>query len=274
MSSDPNGNVPKSALPASWKRSLLAALVAMAVAGSVLMLGRGTGAPPMSATAPLSLTAISSTTAPASTTAGGLGASTNRQRGASQPTRHLDVESVPVTDPPTTTSAAPKSLALVEWSPDGLASLPFGTQESQAIDAMSGELGAAPDDFKSASDIGRATGAICTRASRVRWGAADLNLEFDESGRLASVAVPPALGSTVAGSPTNTLGDLRSAFGQVSVEYFPPEEPSDGAEGSYRWTVQGADANASGFVAGDSDEAPLKSISLQSERFEGVECYE
>lgn len=173
------------------------------------------------------------------------------------------------TEAPATTEAPPETLQVpLEWSADGLAALPFGTPKGEAIAAMTAALGSPPDEVREVEM------SECTPGTSMRWEAENVQMSADEAGNLASVYFPATLGSVGGDAPTETLADVRGALPQVSVEYLPPNPDWGEDKGTYRWTVQGSEANASGPVDSDSDQAALEMTWLTSERYQGVTCYE
>lgn len=192
--------------------------------------------------------------------------SAGRER-ASELAEAVGVEDNP--EVPDTTEAPPKTLEVpLEWSAEGLEALPFGTPTDEAIDAVTGALGAAPDDVH---DVEMSE---CTPGTSARWEGDNVQLSMDESGNLASVSFPAALGSVDGETPVDTLGDVRSEFAQVSMEYVPANPDWGEFDDTYRWTVQGTDANASGVVDSEDDWAALEMTWLESERYQGVSCAE
>ena len=73
---------------------------------------------------------------------------------------------------------------------------------------------------------------------------------------------------------SDTLGELQDAFPDLQSDNVPPQ-PEAGVFESYQtWSVEGADGTASGRAAGNQADSPVDSVSLNSNRFDGVECFE
>ena len=232
---------------------LLTALALVFLAASVLVLGlalRGSGAGSGEVTA-----------------SGRAAAASGKPERTAEPTEAAADEAGQET--PETTEPPPKALELpFEWSAEGLVSLPFGTQRDEAIEAVSAALDSPPDEVTVNEQ------SECTPGTSARWEADNVRLSMDEAGNLASASFPAELGSVDGVNPAATLGIVRDAFPQVSLEYRPAEPDFGEYEDSYRWTVQSAEANVSGNVGSENDQAAFEMTWLRSERYQGVKCYE
>lgn len=169
--------------------------------------------------------------------------------------------------PITTAMQEPEELSVpFEWSPDGLALLPFGAEQDDAIGAMTQALG--PPD-----EVAEVAVSECTPGTNARWKGGDVQLRFDESGRLAAVILPTEMSRTGTG-PIETLGDLRTTFSALDLEYVAPNPEWGYDDPSYTWSVTGQEAKASGSIPGDTSDTPIDGVWLDSERFDDVECFE